>query len=156
VVRIEHIGRPARREPDHNPYDPVPLIINGKTVYGRPVEFDSEPAGSDTVLNAGGEPIRPTSLQTACPDCGLEIRLAPGAPPSACHEYVAECPRRPSPAAAERAMPDPFQNPHLEGIMEYEEVDTDLMVALSPPAGGTVASRKRTKKAIPVIKPEAD
>jgi len=62
-----------------NPYELVPIKINDKETYGRPVRFDSEPVDMHTLKNKEGRVIRPSLLTSACPDCGqgLEVDLGP-------------------------------------------------------------------------------
>jgi hypothetical protein len=54
----------------YNPYDLLKVVINGKKIDARPIEFDSEVANNMTMLNAHGDIVKPTKVSTICPDCG--------------------------------------------------------------------------------------
>ena len=69
---------------DYNPYDPIPVSINGsQLMYARPIEFDSDIANSKDSTNAFGYLVKPTKIQATCPDCGagLDIEVTLPDPP---------------------------------------------------------------------------
>lgn len=104
---------------DYNPYDLVPMIVNGEETVGRPFQFDSE-AVDPQMRNAFGEFVKPSKLSTICPGCGggLEIDVILGDPPFVPVEY--DCPEcNPDPLP----MPDPFVNPLEAGKVSPHELD---------------------------------
>lgn len=102
----------------YNPYDLVPMIINGQEMTGRPFEFDSSVADSANMTNSFGHPVRPTKLSTCCPDCGdgLDVEVTLGDPPFApvevnCQKCHPELPE----------VIDPFMNPiDSERVADHE------------------------------------
>lgn len=104
----------------YNPYDLVPLLINGKEMSGRPFEFDTQVADQKTMLNAFGGYVKPTKISTCCPDCGggMMIDVVMDDPPF--DPVVINCqtcyPDLP-------AVADPFVNPLLSERIKGHELD---------------------------------
>lgn len=69
-------GRLKARDIMQNPYDLIKIKINGKESYGRPVDFDSVPIDTHTLLNKDGVMIRPSVLTSICPDCGQGLVIS--------------------------------------------------------------------------------
>lgn len=104
----------------YNPYDLIPLLVNGQDLHGRPIEFDSDVANQQTMENSFGNPVKPTKISTCCPDCGqgLEFELTLGDPPFSAVEVICyHCnPEAPAPA-------DPFMNPLEDGRVPDHDLD---------------------------------
>lgn len=106
----------------YNPYDLVELVINGKPIVGRPIEFDSAVVNNNTMKNAFGTIVKPVKVSTVCPDCGhgMVVNVAFGDPPF-----------DPVPTHCERCQPDwnkqlvvdPFINPVATGRVDSNELD---------------------------------
>ena len=97
----------------YNPFDLLQLVINGHPIDGRPTEFDGTP-------NVGTEMVKPTRVNTVCPDCGsgLEFSLHLPDPPFGVLAFTCtEC----NPAATESQ--DPFMNPIHTGRIAPHELD---------------------------------
>jgi hypothetical protein len=119
----------------YNPYDLVPMLINGQELTGRPIEFDSDVVDQMAMTNAFGAVIKPTKLSTVCPDCGqgLEVDVLLGEPPfSAVESICYHCNPEPPPQA------DPFMNPVDEGRIASHELDP----LLHDPASQVVADEE--------------
>lgn len=133
----------------YNPYDLVPLVLNGKTTYGRPVMFDSDVANQMTMQNRFGKYVKPSRIASTCPDCGqgfiLDIRLSD--PPF--EPYLCSCPVcKPPPPP----IPDPFINPLASGKITLNDLDPLLHDIDRPTVPEqTVAERL---KILPVSKPQ--
>lgn len=104
---------------NYNPYDMVPMIINGKEMNGRPFEFDSEIDNSFDMTNAFGNYVKPTKISTCCPDCGdgMEIKVS----------LLDDPPFDPIEANCQKCYPDrpdvvdPFMNPiESDRVAGYE------------------------------------
>ena len=67
----------------YNPYDLIEVKIKDHVLYGRPVEFDSEPIDLHNLTNKDGNIIKPIKLVTVCPDCGqgIEANIQVDEPP---------------------------------------------------------------------------
>ena len=143
MVRIERFTmNPKKPEPPYNPYDLVPLVINGIATTGRPYQFDSSPVNANTILNANGDPVLPTMCQAPCPQCGAGLDVPLPTDPISCGE-VSNCTRFPKTVSELPPMPDPFRNPFMEGVMAVGDVDAVLVRVLDIPEApaGTVADR---------------
>ncbi len=92
----------------YNPYDLVPVVINGTGTYGRPFEFDSEVVDSETMVNGFGKLVKPSKLSIMCPDCGagFEIDVALGDYPF--EPVIYNCL---SCNPVRQVVDDPFMNP---------------------------------------------
>lgn len=113
---------------NYNPYDLVPLLINGKPITGRPYEFDSQAVNQKKMTNAFGAYVKPTKVATVCPDCaqGLLIDVKLGEPPFSPFSTLCYlC--RPAPPP----LPDPFINPVKTGRVPAVELDP-LLQELKP------------------------
>jgi hypothetical protein len=105
---------------DYNPYVLLPLIINGKPIDGRPIEFDSQPVNQRTMKNAFGNLVKPSKVVTLCPDCGQGLQLAVKLAEPPFQPINFNCPYcRPKPLP----MPDPFVNPLQSGRVPAAELD---------------------------------
>lgn len=104
----------------YNPYDMVPMVINGVEMQGRPVEFDSDIADFDKMENAFGKLVKPKKLTTVCPNCGqgLEVHVVMGDPPFSPVEYTCEHCTPPK-----LVVNDPFNNPIESGRVPSSELD---------------------------------
>lgn len=121
---------------NYNPYDLVPLLINGKAITGRPFEFDSEVVNQKKMTNAFGSFIKPTKVATVCPDCsqGLLLDVRMGEPPFA--PFVTLCQYcHPAPPP----LPDPFINPVKSGRIPAADLDP-LLQELRPLESAPVGS----------------
>jgi len=135
------VGRITLRKPAeptmHNPYSLVPLKVNGKPIDGRPVAWDREIEDHANLRGAGGEEVRPTVVHTLCPDCSafVEVSIAEGT--------ELDCPScRPKvEAVAPPPPPDPFINPFESGIINFDEMNLDLISMLGDIPTDTVADR---------------
>jgi len=104
----------------YNPYDLIPMEINGVPTYGRPTEFDSEITDFEKMENAFGHPVKPKKLSTTCPGCGqgLEVEVKLADPPFSVITHTCQyC----SPEV--EAPADPFSNPLETGRMAFHELD---------------------------------
>lgn len=104
----------------YNPYDLVPMLINGQEIHGRPIEFDSEVADQNAMTNAFGNVVKPSKLSSCCPDCGqgLEYDVYLDEPPfSAVQKICYHCNPAPGP------QDDPFMNPITDGRIPEHELD---------------------------------
>lgn len=135
----------------YNPYDLVPLLINGQAITGRPFEFDSEVTNQKKMTNAFGAFVKPTKVATVCPHCaqGLLIDVKMGEPPFT--PFVTLCQYcHPTPPP----LPDPFINPVKSGRVSHTDLDP-LLRELKPLAAseGSVADRFKLD-VVPEIPPE--
>lgn len=105
----------------YNPFDLVPLIINGEEIFGRPYQFDSEIADHETMQNAFGDLVKPTKVSTVCPGCGsgidAEVSFAEDPPFSALTINCDNCNPLAGPAE------DPFIAPVATGRVDSSELD---------------------------------
>lgn len=102
----------------YNPYDLVPLLINGKEMQGRPFEFDSDVADNAAMTNSFGNYVKPTKISTCCPDCGdgMEVEVNLNDPPF--DPVVLNC-QQCNPGMPE--VVDPFMNPvDSDRVAEHE------------------------------------
>ena len=138
----------AHRKINMNPYDIVEIKINGHPMHGRPFEFDSDPVNSNTCENASGEVIKPTKLNSVCPDCGqgLELEVHPDDPigiiPIDFNCYICN-------SSAPKEKVDPFFNPIEEGRATTSELDPLLYNAGQsglPNEESTVADRMASRR----------
>ena len=109
----------------YNPYDLVPMLINGKPMSGRPFEYDSVATDLKEMRNAFGNYIKPTRLATMCPDCGagMEVNVSLGEPPfQIVRVECIYCHKVPD-------LADPFENPLDSGRISAYELDP---LAISP------------------------
>jgi hypothetical protein len=125
---------------NYSPYDLVPLTINGKSITGRPFQFDSDVVNQMTMTNAFGVVVKPSRVITTCPDCGqgFELDVKLGDPPF--QAVVVACPVcKPAPPPVQ----DPFLNPIKTGRIQAFELDPILHDPKQPLAEkvGTVADR---------------
>jgi hypothetical protein len=105
---------------EYNPYDLIPIRVNGHEFQGRPTEFDSEVADNQAMTNAFGNTVKATKISTSCPDCGqgLAFDITLGEPPFAVQDFICyNCNPAPPPTA------DPFMNPLDEGRVAGHELD---------------------------------
>ena len=104
----------------YNPYDLVPLVINGTEIFGRPFEFDSEVTDNVNMKNAFGNYVLPTKLSTCCPDCGDGIELAVNMTNPPFMALEVNCPScRPE----LQTIVDPFMNPIKSDRVREHELD---------------------------------
>lgn len=108
---------------NYNPYDLVPLILNGHTTYGRPVEFDSVITNHKNMTNAFGNIMKPSVVSTTCPDCGqgYTLSIECGDPPFEAIEI--NCPIcRPN-----VEMPEsPFIDPVEAGVIGEHQINPEI------------------------------
>ena len=105
----------------YNPYDMIPMVVNGEETVGRPVEFDSQITDFETMENAFGNAVKPSKVTTTCPRCGqgLEVFIKLLDPPFSPVHYNCEyC----TPVEPE-IHHDPFSNPIETGRMSSQELD---------------------------------
>lgn len=105
---------------NYNPFDLVPMRINGNEIYGRPFELDSEIFDNVNMKNSFGEYVKPKKLSTVCPDCGkgMTVDVVLGNPPFTTVETNCDvC--HPS----HKASVDPFVNPVTSGQVQPHELD---------------------------------
>lgn len=134
----------------YNPYDLVPVVINGIGTYGRPFEFDSEMVNADTMTNGFGQLVKPSKLSVMCSDCGsgFELDVVLGDYPF--EPVVYDClvcnPVR-------KMVDDPFMNPIDSQRISAHELDPYLHNFKSEIVddGLTVADRLGS---IPATQPE--
>lgn len=122
---------------NYNPYDLVPMLINNKSIDGRPFEFDSDVKDQKTMKNAFGNFVKPTKVATMCPDCGsgLMVNIKLGDPPFTPVAYSCEyCHPAPPP------LIDPFINPLLSGRVPEFNLDPILHDPTKPLSGSTATS----------------
>jgi len=98
----------------------VPLLIDGVSIDGRPIEFDSAVADYNTMKNAFGEYVKPSKVVSVCPGCGhglvIDVKLSD--PPFSPVKY--SCQRcKPTPPA----LVDPFMNPLVSGRAQITDLD---------------------------------
>lgn len=108
---------------NYNPYDLVPLLLNGHATYGRPVEFDSVITNHKTMTNAFGNIMKPTKVSTTCPDCGqgYTLDIECGEPPFEVIEI--SCPI----CKPQIAIPEtPFIDPVAAGVVGEHEINPEL------------------------------
>lgn len=125
---------------NYNPFDLVPLLVNGKPITGRPFVFDSDVVDQKKMTNAFGKLVKPAKVMTICPDCsqGLEVTLELGEPPF--EPFAHSCPYcKPAPPP----LVDPFVNPVKTGRVPPQELDPILHDPNKPllSGEGTVADR---------------
>ena len=148
----------------YNPYDLVQLKINGHELYGRPVEFDSEPVDTHTMLNKDGNILRPTKITSTCPDCGqgLLFDVKVGDPPYYIELDCYLCVVKTQPHI------NPFMNPIEDGRIKQSDIDPllynnenliDVATAVSDRVSdfgqtGDAAPSKATKAAKRARKPK--
>jgi hypothetical protein len=129
----------------YNPYDMIEIILNGKSEYARPCEFDSDVVDHKNMKNAFGYYVKPTKAITTCNKCGqtVYVDLNLDDPPFAA--VVARCvicnpePIKPN---------NPFVNPlkvNAVGRVELDPLILDNRKA-GEPATTTVAERQEKKK----------
>jgi len=106
----------------YNPYDLIPLKINGSSTYGRPVEFDSVIADQKTLKNAFGQLVKPSRLSTTCNDCGQGFLFYVDLeePPFSMDINCPLC--KPVPYCDE-----PFVDPVKEGLVKEHEINPSLV-----------------------------
>lgn len=133
MVHIEHRATPKKQVVEEsNPYNLIPLIINGISTYGRPIEFDSEPCNG-TALNKDGVLIKPTKCAVTCPQCGSG--LYPELPAVCPIPYDIKCTSL-GPCALypeispEPSMPNPFRNAITDCGLLLTIEDTDSSIVL--------------------------
>lgn len=129
----------------YNPYDLVPLLLNGQSTYGRPVAFDSDVVDQISMKNAFGKYVKPTQVALTCPDCGqgfmLDIKLSE--PPF--NPYACSCPIcKPAPPP----MLDPFTNPITSERITINELDP-MLHNISKPIAPVTTVAERTKESKP-------
>jgi len=136
VVHLEKL-RP-KSTPISSPYNLINLIINGSTIHGRPIAWDSAITDHHNLLNEHGGPIIPTRVITLCPDCRqtIEWEITTGV-------LEFNCPhcRPPLPPPVIVPLEDPFRNPFLSGLIDFETINLDLISMLGEIPNDTVASR---------------
>ncbi len=137
---------------NYNPYDLVPLTINGKSITGRPFQFDSDVVNQKTMTNAFGAVVKPSKVMTMCPDCaqGFELEVKLDDPPF--QPYAVSCPIcKPAPPP----LQDPFINPVKTGRIQAFELDPILHDPKRPLAerDGTVADRFALPEVPTVVSP---
>lgn len=125
---------------NYNPYDLVPLLINGKPMQGRPFEMDSDVVNQKKMTNGFGALVKPSKVMTMCPDCsqGLQVDVKLGEPPF--EPVVHACPYcKPAPPP----VVDPFVNPVKTGRVPAASLDPILHSPDKPLSAGegTVAER---------------
>lgn len=107
----------------YNPYDMVPVIINGEETVGRPFEFDAQIVDFEKMEDGFGNQVKPTQLSTTCPGCGqgLILTVTLKDPPFEPVEYSCEyC----KPVAQDATIHyDPFSNPIETGQISSDELD---------------------------------
>lgn len=135
---------------NYNPFDLVPLTINGKPITGRPFQFDSDVVNQKTMTNAFGALVKPSKVMTMCPDCGqgFELDVKLGDPPF--QPYAVACPIcKPAPPP----LQDPFVNPIKTGRIQAFELDPILHDPKQPlvEKAGTVADRFALPEESPVV-----
>ncbi len=139
---------------NYNPYDLVPLLINGKPMQGRPFEMDSDVVNQKKMTNGFGALVKPSKVMTMCPDCsqGLEVDVRLGEPPF--EAVVHTCPYcKPAPPP----MVDPFVNPVKTGRVPAASLDPILHSPDKPlssvGAGESVADRFNIPEEVVVASP---
>lgn len=105
---------------NYNPYDLVPLVINGKATHGRPYEFDSDVVDQKNMKNSFGNYVKPSKVVTTCPDCSqaVHIDVKLGSPPFAAVEYSCSVCKPPPPV-----LLNPFVNPVKTGRVQAQDLD---------------------------------
>jgi len=106
----------------YNPYDMVPMVINGEETVGRPIEFDAPIADFDKMEDGFGNQIKPIKLSTTCPGCGqgLIVTVTLLDPPFSPVRYSCEyC----APVEQDKTTHDPFTNPIETGQISQSELD---------------------------------
>ena len=115
------LSRSGRRAPEpYNQYNLIEMLINGKPMHGRPVEYDSEPTTPDC-KNIFGVYVKPTKLATTCPDCGAGLFVAVKLPDPPFPKITHTCEHcNPNPVVEPL---DPFVNPLDTGRIAGHELD---------------------------------
>lgn len=135
---------------NYNPYAFVPLLIDGKPIDGRPVEFDSDVANQKTMKNAFGAYVKPTKVVSVCPGCGQGLTISLKLPDPPFQPVPYSCSRcHPTPPMAV----DPFVNPLESGRVPVAELDPLLHNPDKPlkQSGGLVEERfERPANVLPV------
>jgi len=124
----------------YNPYDLVPMVINGVEIFGRPIEFDTPIADHNTMENAFGNIVKPSKLSTVCPNCGQGLVV---------HVKLMDPPFQPVHYSCEHCIPpepvinDPFNNPIESGRVPASELDPLLHDFNEPitPSGEPIGDR---------------
>lgn len=140
---------------NYNPYDLVPLLINGKPMQGRPFEMDSDVVNQKKMTNGFGNLVKPSKVMTMCPDCsqGLQVELKLGEPPF--EPVVYSCPYcKPAPPP----VVDPFVNPVKTGRVPAASLDPilhnpDKPLSAVEEKGETVADRFKVPEEPAVASP---
>lgn len=133
---------------NYNPYDLVPLLINGKPLSGRPLEFDSVVVDQKEMKNSFGSYVKPTRLSTVCPDCGagLVVDVVLPEPPFKEVSITCEYCHAPPPPV------DPFENPLDTGRVDMRDLDPLVTGGAGLPDDGlTVQERLALRKAASAI-----
>lgn len=125
---------------EYNPYELIPIVILGQTIYARPIEYDSSPINNNSTKNAFGNHILPTKITYTCPGCGQgkvsEVRFE-SAPLRTVEIKCYDC----EPDIPE--MPNPFLNPLADGILKESDL-YEIAASLKPKE---VKAKKQDKKA---------
>jgi hypothetical protein len=128
----------------YNPYDLVPMKINGQSIYGRPTALDSVIVDHKNLKNAFGSYVKPIELSTTCPDCGqgFIVKVQFDSPPFSCD---VECPLCRPPVAP---LPEVFTNPVKSKCMRESDLDPSLLDLDKPnvETHTTVAERQEKSK----------
>lgn len=96
------------------PFKSGETTIDGRTIKGRPVQWDKKPVTADK-RDADGEYIKPTLYEAQCPYCCLRIEFAAG--------FVeVQCPRcnKGKDVSTLSLLPEPFCNPGEFDEFGYE------------------------------------
>jgi hypothetical protein len=107
---------------NYNPYDLVPIQLNGHLIYGRPFEFDSEVHDQMNMTNERGLYVVPTTVVACCPDCGAGFSISTSfiQPPFPIIKHSCNCQDEP--------VIDPFRNPLTFGDLQQHDFDPILKV----------------------------
>jgi hypothetical protein len=108
----------------YNPYDLLPILLNGHKTYGRPVEFNSTVTDQKSMKNHFGEYVKPIKISTTCNECGQGYVLAIdlGDPPFG--DIKIDCPVC-KPVVSDDS--DVFVDPVAVGVLKQHDLDSTLL-----------------------------
>lgn len=135
MVNVKYIvPKVVTPKSSHNPYDLVQLQINTVPVLGRPIAWDRAIVDHANLLGEGGASVVTTRVIVQCPRCGAGFET--DIPPT-----NVDCPQCTPAPLAKPVLNDPFCNPFTAGLINFEEVNLDLIATLSELPDDTVADR---------------
>lgn len=136
---------------DYNPYELLNINVNGKKAYGRPVEYDSNTTGPNSVKNTFGYYVKPIRLVTTCPDCGqgLELNVRYPDPPFPVVEFACYICKSKS-----NVVIDPFVDPIKSGRVTLEDLNPNIYKLERHDLGDTTVAERLSKEAQKKGKPK--